>query len=454
MELPADFLIKVKQNFPDDANEVIGAIQEGISPTSIRQNALKKSIPMPGGMEVPWCPHAFYLTDRPTFTLDPSFHAGAYYVQEASSMVLWHVLHQLNLPENPVILDLCAAPGGKSTLILDFLFQKGFLVANDVIKSRVHILEENIQKWGHSNVVVCQNDPIDFQKLPSYFDVVVVDAPCSGEGMFRKDSDAISEWSMDHVHHCALRQARIIDDVIPTVKVGGYIIYFTCTLNEVENIENVSQFARKHGLTSIEIMVEESWNLFKIQKSNVHGLQCLPGRNKGEGFFIAVLRKEQASSIKFKSGKTFVARLKQLPKVSSPILEKWVNQKALASCMLHENGNVFSFTPFLSESILDLLQLLNVRYSGTKCGQINKTLFLPDHALALSLAVNVTIANHELSIEDALKYLNKTLAKIQDDRLSWLLVTYQNNGLGWLKNLGSRINNYYPVEKRIRMDIN
>jgi len=212
------------------------------APTSIRYNKAKLSnnlIIQQSNSPIAWCEFAYYIAERPVFTKDPLFPAGVYYPQKAGSIMLGKVIKQLDLPEEPIFLDLCAAPGGKSTLIASFLNEKGLLVSNEVIQARSKILAENLIKWGNTNTVVTNNDPKDFQRLPELFDVIVVDAPCSGEGMFRKDIKARAEWSEGNVDLCAGRQKRIVMDVWDSLKVDGYLIYSTCTFNEQENEANI-----------------------------------------------------------------------------------------------------------------------------------------------------------------------------------------------------------------------
>ena len=199
---------------------------------SVRINQRKPVIRFHGLPLVPWCTHGIYLPERPVFALDPHWHAGAYYVQEASSMFLDHVVKQLFTHEPVRALDLCASPGGKSTLLCDALPSGSMLVSNEVIRSRVGTLRENITKWGHEQVVVSSADASAFAGLPSFFDLIVVDAPCSGSGLFRKDADAMDEWNPDNVALCAARQNRILDDVLPALQTGEVLVYSTCSFRK------------------------------------------------------------------------------------------------------------------------------------------------------------------------------------------------------------------------------
>jgi len=237
-KLPQDFLNRIVAN-PLFGEKLASALDE-TPPISVRINPEKENGIQENTKKVTWCDDGFYLETRPSFTLDPHFHAGCYYPQEAGSMYIDAVLKSLELPEEPVCLDLCAAPGGKSTLIASFLKNKGVLISNEIIRTRAHILAENLTKWGFSNTLVACNDPKEFNNFPHLFDLVLIDAPCSGEGMFRKDPQARDEWSLESAQHCAIRQQKILADVWDSVKENGYIIYSTCTFNPAENEENIA----------------------------------------------------------------------------------------------------------------------------------------------------------------------------------------------------------------------
>ena len=267
---------------------------------SVRMNPAKQ--PMVNGEwamdgEVPWCPNAYYLSQRPSFTFDPSFHAGAYYVQEASSMFVWHVMKELiGSDTEKKVLDLCAAPGGKSTLLASY-FTKCMVVANEVIKSRAAVLVENITKWGADNVIVTNNDPSHFQSLPGYFDVMVIDAPCSGSGLFRKDPDAIDEWSEDNVQLCSQRQQRILADVLPALKEDGLLMYSTCSYSEAEDEAIADWLVTEMQMESKTLQVPVDWGIVETLSPQKHasGYRFYPDKVKGEGFFIAVFQKKAST---------------------------------------------------------------------------------------------------------------------------------------------------------------
>ncbi|GAO31398.1 RsmB/NOP family class I SAM-dependent RNA methyltransferase [Geofilum rubicundum] len=313
VELPEQFIQRLQGQMGTSMLKFVDALRQD-PVMSVRLNAQKLAGPPWEGVEaVPWCPTGYYLPQKPVYTLDPLFHAGCYYPQEASSMVLdWLVRQVCDLPEQPVVLDLCGAPGGKSTLLASFLVGKGLLVANEVIKSRATILAENVSKWGFANCVVTRSDPSKFADLTSMFDLMVVDAPCSGEGMFRKDERAIEEWSAANAEMCALRQQRILTDVWPALKQEGYLIYSTCTFNPSENEENMAWMANEAGAEVLALDVPEQWGVENIPIGAGNGLAFYPHKVRGEGFFVAVLRKTAAEkalpSAKRRDKKTFKSR--------------------------------------------------------------------------------------------------------------------------------------------------
>ena len=261
---------------------------------SIRLNPFKK-VEIPFENAVPWATDASYLKERPSFIEDPLFHAGAYYSQEASSMAIEQFLKN-KINKGQVVLDLCAAPGGKSTHILSLIPNDALLVSNEVIKSRSWILKENIDKWGVSNVLVSNNDPEDFSQLEGLFDVIVVDAPCSGEGMFRKDVNAREEWSAHNVNLCAGRQQRIIADIWPALKAGGILIFSTCTFNRRENEATLAWLHEQYELEGIELDLANLPGVIQTEESGLYGYRFFPGLVQGEGFFMAGVVKQEGKS--------------------------------------------------------------------------------------------------------------------------------------------------------------
>ena len=296
MKLPSSFTDYTRALLGVEEYEKLAAALEGEQPVSIRLNEDKLpessfSLFRSSFRHVPWSTAGYYLDKRLTFTFDPLFHAGCYYVQEASSMFVEQALRRY-VGEGPVVmLDLCAAPGGKSTHARSVLPAGSLLVANEVIRNRSQVLAENLTKWGHSGVVVTNNDPADFSSLTDFFDVILTDVPCSGEGMFRKDPVAVSEWSGENVEICWQRQRRIVTDIWPCLKSGGILIYSTCTYNTKENEENIRWIRDEFGAEVLPLEISTDWNITGnlLSGEDFPAYRFLPHRTKGEGFFLAAL---------------------------------------------------------------------------------------------------------------------------------------------------------------------
>ena len=452
MHLPTSF-IQSLQNAPGfDENEFIQTHQSGQQITSIRINPSKFDIQHSTfgiDEQVPWNSHGYYLKERPSFTLDPLFHAGAYYVQEASSMFLQEAIKQscdLNKPKR--VLDLCAAPGGKSTLIQSIICENSLLVCNELIKTRANILAENITKWGAANVVVTNNDAKDFQRLPSFFDLIVVDAPCSGSGLFRKDPEAIKEWSLNNVQLCSQRQQRILADVMIALKPGGILIYSTCSYSTEED-ETISDWMlENYDLTSEKLKIKNDWNIIETISpvSNAYGYRFYPDKVRGEGFFIAVFKKTAASlpsrEIKLKT---------KSANLTKPELE------IAHTCIQHPDKftfikwqeEVLVIPAAIYEPFLQLQAALYIKKAGVKLGSIIRNEMVPHHDWALSTIKNNTLQSVELGEQTALDYLRRKGIEINTDTKGWALVTYKKLSLGLVKILPNRINNYYPRDWRI-----
>ena len=453
--LPADFEIQLISLLGKEEFENFKSAVNRNPKTSIRFNPSKPFQNSWVKSTVPWSRHGYYLEERPSFTLDPAFHAGAYYVQEASSMFIDHILNSLQIPKG-VYLDLAAAPGGKSTLLSTFLGNDGLLVANEVIQSRAQILKENAIKWGLGNIVVTNNDPEHFSALEGFFDVVLVDAPCSGEGMFRKDPQAREEWSLDHVALCSSRQKRIMDQAGALVKGGGYLIYSTCTFNEQENEDMIRFLTEEFAFEPVRIPLEESWGIVEsaveAEDGTFYGYRFFPHKVEGEGFFIAVLKRPDSASTqepgRIKDFKHPV--LKALGDRESEALENELGFDGNGKYYLL-NDSYFRINREFYRHFEKMAQALNLRYFGVELGKKQKDEWIPGHEWALSILPKNRFSRVELSLEQALEYLRKNDQSIHDLPKGWILFTYQNLTLGWAKNLGNRLNNYYPKEWRIRM---
>lgn len=422
---------------------------QATAPVSIRLNP-KKKIKGDELLPIPWCSNGHYLPRRPVFTLDPLLHAGAYYVQEASSMFLEQAIIQTcDLKSRLKVLDLSAAPGGKSTHILSLISDESLLVSNEVIRNRASILSENIQKWGYPNVLVTNNDPSDFSQLTGFFDVIVVDAPCSGEGLFRKDPDTMKEWSEDNVTRCTARQKRILHDAWPALKENGILIYCTCTYNESENENNLNDFSREHDLEFLELTVDPSWGINTIKKEKVIGYRFFPHKVKGEGFFLSVLRKKSDEKTMFHG--RFKNRLAPASPKVIDVLKNWTSNSNHYKFFQHEEL-IFVLPSEIVQDIEWLLQDLRFIYGGSNVATMKHDKLIPEHALALSLILDFRTFNKvEVDESVAIQYLRKESIILNGQPKGFTLLTYQNTPIGWVNNLQSRANNLYPSEWRIRM---
>lgn len=453
MHLPEGFLMQMKTTFEDESEFQTFCDAVNSEPiTSVRINKNKWQGNLSEQNQVPWCELGYYLDKRPIFTLDPIFHSGGYYVQEAASMYIWHVLHQLKYDNKDLkILDLSAAPGGKSTLIASWLGGKGLLLANEIVKNRAYTLKYNLMKEGYSNIIVTNNSPEDFQGLRNFFDVIIVDAPCSGEGMFRKDHDAVSHWSLENIDHCATRQKTILQQIEPALKPEGYLIYSTCTYNRQENIKNADFIVDNLKMDSIAIPNDINWGITVQKGNNSIGYQFYPHKTKGEGFFLSLFRKKDESRDApiVKSRK---ANVYPTDKKETAVIKEWVKQSDHVFYK-DKTGMVHAFPNQNLTSILDIDQCLRMIYCGVSLGIVNKNILIPDHSLALSHLVSENIPKWELDHTSALQYLKKNLQSISSSQKSWMLASYHGLHMGFLKNIGDRINNYLPNEYKILMDV-
>ena len=469
MQLPRpllDSLVSVK-GFNEEA--FINVHESGEQVTSVRVNPFKSSMVNPSANaqdqwsisspshhsppdsyrdtiheKIPWSEFGYYLESRPSFTFDPLFHAGCYYVQEASSMFLEEVLKQtVDLSKPLKVLDLCAAPGGKSTHLLSLISNDSLLVSNEIIKSRAAALNDNIVKWGYSNVLVTNNDPKDFQRLENYFDVIVVDAPCSGSGLFRRDPEAIEEWSLNNVALCCQRQQRILADALPALKPGGILIYSTCSYSKEEDEEICKWITRELIFNNEELIIKPEWGIIKSDSS----YRFWPDKVKGEGFFIACFRKkdgDEASRFHLKT------KTEKFSKEESAILKSTIKTDGLS--FLRGEKAIHAFPETLLPGISYLQTKLRTVNFGIKLGEIIRDKLVPDHALALSSIVSENVQSVELDFEEAIQYLKKKELNISTTKKGWSLVKYQDHPLGWINILPNRINNYYPKELRILKD--
>lgn len=442
MDLPQRFIDQITPILGTERDAFLAALETD-SPTSIRLN---DKIEIAQSNRVPWCETGFYLSERPSFTADPLFHAGTYYVQEASSMFVEQAIKQ-HIAEPVNMLDLCAAPGGKSTHLSSLLPKGSLLVSNEIVRSRAYILAENMIKWGNANVVVTNNEPKDFENLYSFFDAMLIDAPCSGEGMFRKDEGAIKEWSPENVRKCVERQREILTTVWSALKQDGIIIYSTCTFNRQENEENVQWMINELGAELLPIKLDESWGITQTDG----GYRFYPHKTIGEGFFLSVLRKTTTdqSRIRIKNEKN--KNTKILPDILS--LKNKLLQPDNWKIVVSEN-NIKALPIDKADEIEFLEKKLKFMSAGILLATQKGKDLIPETGLALSKSLDVSQCHSvEVDFKTAILFLQKEAVELPQADKGYVLLTYKKVPLGWVKNLGNRTNNLYPQEWRIRMKI-
>lgn len=451
MELPEDFLQNMKSLIPQEEYEAfVKSIADDEQTTSIRINKQKIDAGMTAKIfdsatPVGWCEEGLYLSNRPQFTLDPLLHAGGYYVQEASSMFITHVL-RTHVKEAVTCLDLCAAPGGKSTAAISALPEGSQMVSNEIDRRRARILAENITKWGFPNITVTCNAPKDFKSLRHTFDVIITDVPCSGEGMFRKDEGAVADWSMAKVKDCAELQHQIIDDIWNCLKPGGLLIYSTCTFNADEDEKMVSYICDELGATALEVPVMESWNIHKPLMGSNPCYRFMPHFTKGEGLFMSVIRKDEDTIQPAKLRKP----LKNAVKVTKDI-SSWVDADVILE---QTQDGIISAIPKAHKDLHDLIvgNGLFILQSGVELGTVKGKDIIPSHNLALSCVLSpIAFPRYEVDREMSLDYLRRLAFVLPSDApTGYVILTHQQLPLGFVKNLGNRCNNLYPQEWRIR----
>jgi 16S rRNA C967 or C1407 C5-methylase (RsmB/RsmF family)/NOL1/NOP2/fmu family ribosome biogenesis protein len=450
VKLPPSLLDSLQQVEGFDKETFVLVHESGEQVTSVRFNPNKPaSHELPVSLKVPWSSQGYYLSERPSFILDPLLHAGVYYVQEASGMFLEQALRQsVDLAQPLRVLDLCAAPGGKSTLLQSLINQDSLLVSNEVIKPRAAILEENLTKWGAPNVLITNNDPADFAKLENFFDVIVIDAPCSGSGLFRRDPEAIKEWSEQHVQLCCQRQHRILADVYPALKQGGILIYSTCSYSKQENEEVLDWICDELDVKPVSLLLDTAWQIVTVHSDKHHlpAYRFFPDKIQGEGFFITCLRKEDGGTAQLRPPKKSI--LQKLSKNETAIAGRWL-KTGLSLQLLKQGDRILAIPAAQESALMAIVEKLYVRSAGISLGKIAGNDLVPDHALAVSTIVNDQIVSVSLKRPEALQYLRKEEVSIESAHKGWALVRYKGVALGWVKMLQNRNNNYYPSSWRI-----
>lgn len=421
-------IFKDEPGFDVDAFE---AILQTPPPVSIRWNIYKSKPEERQGEVVPWCSEGRYLPERPVFALDPFFHAGAYYVQEASSMSIGSIIQQY-ISEPVIALDACAAPGGKSTLLIDALPNGSLVVANEVIAERAAILKENVEKWGHPALMVTRADPSQFQKLPGMFDLILCDAPCSGSGMWRKDPETQNEWSKEHVNLCASRQKRIVADLWTALKTDGIFIYATCSYSSEENEKIVTWIVENLKAEILPINIPNT-------HTSAEGIRFYPWKNKGEGFFVSALKK---------IAETPMPKMEKIKQIGPSKIKFNPN--------IPGNWNTYSWDgmdKIMPENYIPILDKIyhqiKTLHIGFNLGKVIREEWIPDAECAYIPGIEQHFPVLELNKHDALQYLRKIYHT--DLPPGWYLAAFHGRNLGFLKAIPGRINNYFPTSKRLRI---
>lgn len=444
MNLPEEFAKNMTKSLGEEY-PLFAASLDTPPPISVRLNP-DKTYPLDTTFKkVPWCETGYYINSRIPFTFDPLFHIGAYYVQEASSMFVGYILRQL-IKDPVMLLDLCAAPGGKTTLALSSLPYGSFVVSNEYIPQRAAILLENAIKWGNPYSAVTNAAPSDYGQTRNAFDVIIADVPCSGEGMFRKDPAAISEWSLRNVANCVVRQRSIINDVWDSLRPGGLFIYSTCTYNTDENEDMAEYLCREKKCTPIEITYPSEWNITRQLKGSVPVYRFFPHKTTGEGFTVTVVQKpgmpenkKQKAFRREKNEAKIPAEIKKL--LETPESYKFMTLPGGAISAIPENVEL----PFKLSGNIKLL------HAGITVAEPRGRDWMPHQSLLASRGYRLgTYPDIPLTISEARAYLRReSLPKTATGR-GYASVSYAGIPIGWVKQAGTRSNNLYPQEWKIR----
>ena len=441
MILSQEFIGQLQGLLPDEWEALVESITASEPSVAVRVNEARGAKAPAGARRVPWCAEGFYLADRPAFTFDTDWHAGHYYVQDASSMFITHVIkHFVHEPVR--YLDLCAAPGGKTTAAMQALPPRSLTVANEIVPPRARVLADNVIRWGNPRCVVTSNTPANLGKFSGFFDVIATDVPCSGEGMMRKDDEAVAQWSPALVEQCAQRQREILADVWPALRPGGLLIYSTCTYNRQENEEIADFIVSELGATSLEVPIEADWNIHPAIGSPCHCYRFMPHRVDGEGLFMTVFRKagegpRQDIRIKEKNAK-------KVDETCKPWLAKPQDY------IIDQQGDLTIAVPQdIGREVAALRASLNVLHAGVELATVMGRKMVPHHALAMSTArADGAFPVCEVDYPTALRYLRGESITMDGPR-GHVLIAHQGAVLGFANNLGNRANNLYPKPQRI-----
>lgn len=441
--IPPLFTARMSEVDSGLANALTEALATTDPVVSVRYNKRKGMRPGNSADRVPWCAMGEYLGERPKFTFDPALHQGRYYVQDASSMFIGHVIGQLTGDSPVAYLDACAAPGGKTTAAIDALPCGSHVVANEYVPLRAAVLRENLVKWGCPYATVTKGDTCQFRKYPARFDIIAADVPCSGEGMMRKDAEAVAQWSPALVAQCADRQREIISNLWGALRPGGYLIYSTCTFNVEENEDMVDRLVKDYGAEPVEIDVPEEWKIAGAVKGDMPVYRFMPQNLRGEGLFMAVVRKpsDEGNTMARKSKRQKDNKGAKMPEAVRDV-SKWLKPEYEAQ--LEFDGEYVWGVP----GGFDMSDPLRPR---TPVALVKGKTVIPTQELAMSDMLNRGAMNEvDVDRDTALTYLRHEALQLADNApKGYVLLTYEGMPLGFVKNLGNRANNLYPAGWRI-----
>ncbi|MBR4995484.1 MAG: rRNA cytosine-C5-methylase [Alistipes sp.] len=456
MQLPEKFVARMQRELGESEAEQLCAALGGEPSTSVRLNPSKMTAPRWDTTPIEWSSRGYRISSRPNFTLDTDFHAGAYYVQEASSQFAGYVVESVVGSEGACrglrVLDMCAAPGGKSTHYASLVGAEGLVVANEINRSRAAVLADNARKWGLGNMVVTCNDSSRLAEFEGLFDVVAVDAPCSGEGMFRKSDDACEQWSEANVAMCASRQYEILQNAFRALKAGGVLLYSTCTFNRTEDEDIVKRMCEEYADELVEaekVAVDDEWGVVVGREGVFQTFRFFPHKVVGEGMFMAVARKSadiRTSGRLLKPSRKVVSAV---DKRSAEELKKWVAEPDEMT-FFEAGSTLYGCRKSHYDEIESLSGRLAVIYSGVAMGQIFKGRLKPDAALATYAGLRRdAVACSEVDEDTALRFLRKQDVAADKFEEGVNLVEHRGQALGFVKRIGARVNNMYPNSLRI-----
>ena len=449
--LPVAFTERMRKQLGAEEAERLFAALDGVSPVAVRLNPAKCGDEgvWSDGEAIAWSRNGRKLKERPSFTLDTAFHAGAYYVQEAASQFIDYILAGEDL-QGKRVLDMCSAPGGKTTIYSTAVGEDGLVVANEYVRARANVLADNVRKWGMGNVLVTNNAPEHISPFEGWFDLVAVDAPCSGEGMFRKEEVARQDWSEDAVRMCAQRQLSIVREAWQTLKNGGLFIYSTCTFNDDEDEGVLHTFIEEMGEVfepSQRVDIKEQWGIVRGEVGAFQTFRFFPHNTDSEGLFVAVARKAEPTTQRTPKARKKV--MQEVDKSSRKELSRWLKESEQHTFAMVAD-TIYAYRTEQFKAVQALSEGLTAIYSGVAMGQIFKGKLKPDWALSQYVGLDrKSVAVEELDEERALDYLRKKDIAVGDMAEGMNLVTHKDRALGFVKRIGARCNNLYPNSLKI-----